>query len=99
MRAGGEATRMSSTVPIDDWERVRDELGRFGSEASVTEREDAVRVEFDRAHVEVTRGGRVSTGAALHDFSTAGGVALVFDHEAGELRVRGDTVEYRFERP
>lgn len=90
---------MATTVPLDEWERVVEQLRRFGDEGAVTDREDVVRVEFERAYLEVTRGGRVSAGMPLHDFSTGGGVALVFDHDADELRVRGDTVEYRFERP
>lgn len=90
---------MATTVPLDEWERVVEQLRRFGDEGAVTDREDVVSVEFERAYLEVTRGGHVSAGMPLHDFSTGGGVALVFDHETDELRVRGDTVEYRFERP
>lgn len=90
---------MAKTVPIDEWERVAEQLRRFGDEGSVTEREDALRVGAGDGYVEVTRGGRISTAGPRHDFSTGGGVALVFDHEAGELRVRADTVEYTFERP
>lgn len=75
------------------------ELREFADGGTVTESEDDLRVEFDSAHVSVTRDGRVETGTSLHDFSTADAVAVEFDHEAGVFHVRGEHTTYRFERP
>lgn len=91
---------MSTTVPIDEWDRMATELRTFaGEEGRVEESEDGLRVDFGSAHVSLGRDGRVETGMPLHDFATADAVAVEFDHEAGVFHVRGEHTTYRFERP
>ncbi|MFB6173629.1 MAG: hypothetical protein ABEI39_03215 [Halobacteriales archaeon] len=79
---------------------VRQALERFASTDAVSERDGALVADFRGVtHVTVHPDGRVETGMPLHEFSGAPD-ALVFDHDAGELRVeRGDDVSYTFRRP
>ena len=86
-------------VSPEEWDRVVSELRRFADGREVTVEDDRARVDFGSAHVEIGRDGHVDTGMALHDFESAAAVDLVFDHEAGELHVRGEGVEYTFRRP
>ncbi|QPV62273.1 hypothetical protein I7X12_16235 [Halosimplex litoreum] len=92
----------SDTESVDpaDGEAVRRALERFAGPSAVSERDDGSLVADFRGttHVTVHPGGRVETGMPLHEFS---GVAerLVFDYDAGELRVERDGVTYTFRRP
>lgn len=95
---GDEELGMES-VSLEEWDLVISELRRFAGSREVTVEDGRARVDFGSAHVEVDRDGRVDTGMPLHEFESAAAVELVFDHEAGELHVRGEDVEYTFRRP
>ena len=86
-------------IPLSDWDRVADGLRTFAAGAPVTETDEGLRVAFRSAHVEVTRDGRVEAGMPLHDLAAGDATAVAFDHDAGELHVRGAGVEYTFRRP
>jgi hypothetical protein len=91
---------MSTTVPLEEWDRLTTELREFADgEGTVEESDEEIRVDFGSAQVALTREGRVETGMPLHDFATADAVAIEFDHDAGEFHVRGEHATYRFERP
>ena len=96
--AGNEGSGMES-VSLDEWDLVISELRRFAGSREVTVEDGRARVDFGSAHVEIDRDGRVDTGMPLHEFESAAAVELVFDHDAGELIVRGEGVEYTFRRP
>jgi len=92
----------SDTESVDpaDGEAVRHALERFAGSSAVSERGDGSLVADFRGstHVTVRPDGTVETGMPLHEFS---GVPdrLVFDHDAGDLRVERDGVSYTFRRP
>ena len=94
---------MTERIRVAEWDRVVDELRRFGRRGTVTVDDDRVRVEFGSAQIEVTRDGQVVTGMPLHDFERSGDVVLVVDHDAGELTVESESGDedghYTFRRP
>ncbi|SDJ94678.1 hypothetical protein [Natronorubrum texcoconense] len=90
---------MATRVRLDDWEAAVDELRRFGKPGEVTTGDDWIRLDFGSAQVEVTQGGRVSTGMALHEFEREGEVELLVDHDEGTLAIETDDVGYTFRRP
>ena len=100
-----ERTDDGTAVDPADTDAVGRHLERFAGANAVTEREDGAVVADFRGvtHVTVHPDGRLETGMPLHAF--AGRVdRLVFDHDAGELRVErtgedGDGVTYTFRRP
>jgi hypothetical protein len=85
--------------PADTGE-LRHNLERFaGTDAVSADGDGAVVADFRGVtHVTVHPDGRVETGMPLHEFA---GVAdrLVFDHDAGELRVEREDTSYTFRRP
>ncbi|WP_436932097.1 hypothetical protein [Halosimplex halobium] len=92
----------SHAAAVDPTERaaVRDHLERFAGADAVSERDDGAVVAQFRGvtHVTVRPDGRVETGMPLHEFAGRPD-RLVFDHDAGELRVERDGVSYTFRRP
>jgi hypothetical protein len=86
-------------IPLSAFDRVTEELRAFADGAPLTETDDAVRVAFENARVEVTRDGRVEAGMPLHDLAAVDATAVAVDHEAGELRVRAEGVAYTIRRP
>jgi len=96
-------TDPDDTQRVDPTDRVavRRALERFAGTDAVSERGDGGLVAQFRGvtHVTVHDDGRVETGMPLHEFAGTPDL-LVFDHEAGELRVeRDDDVTYTFRRP
>ena len=86
-------------VDPTDTDAVRQNLERFAGADRVTERDGALVADFRGVtHVTVRPDGRIETGMPLHEFA---GVAdrLVFDHDAGELRVEREGTDYTFRRP
>lgn len=90
---------MATRIPLDEWDQVVEELTEFGDPGEATVDDDRVRVDFESAHVEVTREGQIHTGMPLHDFERTGGADLVIDHDSGELTIESDDVAYTFRRP
>lgn len=87
-------------VAVADWESVIEQLRRFGEPGTVEVEADRVAVSVGGASVTVTRDGRVETGMPLHGFRLEETETVEFDHDAGQLRVRGsDGLVYEFRRP
>jgi hypothetical protein len=90
----------TESVDPADSVAVRRALEHFAGAELVSERDDgSLVVDFrGTTHVTVYPSGRIETGMPLHEFA---GVPerLVFDHDAGELRVERDGVAYTFRRP
>ena len=87
-------------VPLSDWGAVEDNLRRFARSGTVDVDDDRITASVGRAHVAVTRTGRVETGMPLHEFTKADVESLRFDHEAGRLEIRDeDGLTYEFRRP
>ncbi|MBX0294499.1 hypothetical protein [Haloarcula nitratireducens] len=93
-----------TTVDPTDREALQRHLERFAGAGEVTEADDgALSAEFGQStYVTIGPDGRVDSGMPLHAFD-APADTLVFDHDAGELRVEfGDgeaAVSYTFRRP
>jgi len=83
-------------VPLAEFDRVVAALERFAGDVAVED--GCARASMGSATLELCRDGRVAGAMPLHEFE--GGVeTVVFDHDAGELRVEGDGVDYTFRRP
>ena len=88
-----------TAVDPTDTAAVREHLERFAGADSVSERDGAVVADFRGVtHVTVHPDGRIETGMPLHEFA-GDAHRLVFDHDAGELRVERDGTDYTFRRP
>jgi len=88
-----------TAVDPTDTDAVRQNLERFAGADRVTERDGAVVADFRGVtHVTVHPDGRIETGMPLHEFAGEAD-RLVFDHDAGELRVERDGADYTFRRP
>lgn len=91
--------RVSPRVKLSEWDRLTEQLHRFGQSGDVTADAEVIRVEFGSAEIEVSRDGRLRTGMPLHEFAQDDTVAVVVDHDAGTLTVESDAVSYTFRRP
>jgi hypothetical protein len=85
-------------VPLDEWNRLRDVLGRFCSDGVETDG-DRLTCGFGVATFTVDRAGDVEAGMPLHGFATSGVEAVGVDDEAGELLVETGETRYVFRRP
>lgn len=90
---------MAPRIQLSEWDRLVEELRRFGQAGTVTTADDRIHIDFGSAHVEVSRDGTLRTGMPLHDFAYDEAVTVVVDHDAGTLTVDADTVSYTFRRP
>ncbi|MFB6139521.1 MAG: hypothetical protein ABEJ26_03695 [Halosimplex sp.] len=89
----------AATVDPTDRDAVRRELVRFAGPDAVSGRDDGALVASGVTHVAVRPDGRVEAGMPLHEFAGAPD-RLVFDHDAGEVRVAAEGgVSYAFRRP
>ena len=88
-----------TAVDPTDTAAVREHLERFAGADRVSERDGAVVADFRGVtHVTVHPDRRIETGMPLHEFA-GDADRLVFDHDAGELRVERDGTDYTFRRP
>lgn len=90
---------MPSRVKLDEWEKLVEQMRRFGRSGDVSTDEGRVRVDFGSAEIEVSQDGTLKTGMPLHDFAHDDTVEVVVDHASGTLTVESDTVSYTFRRP
>lgn len=89
---------MTERLRFDDWDRIVDELEQFGA-PTVTAGDGTVRLEFEAAHLAVSRDGRFDAGMPLHAVDGAGAEAVLVDHGADTVTFEGASVEYTFRRP
>lgn len=90
---------MTERLQLADWNAVTEELRRFGEAGDVTANEDAIRIDFGSAFIELGRDGYVKSGMALHDFESDEVAAVVVDHDEGSLAIESEPVSYTFRRP
>lgn len=89
---------MPDQLRFDDWDRIVDEFERFGAR-SVTTGSERVRLEFERAHVSVSRDGQFEAGMALHAVDGQTAETVTIDHEGETITFVGPSFEYTFRRP
>ena len=88
-----------TAVDPTDTDAVRRNLERFAGADRVSERDGAIVADFRGVtHVTIHPDGRIETGMPLHEFAGEAD-RLVFDHDAGELRVERGETDYTFRRP
>lgn len=84
-------------IPIEEWDRVVAALEDFGA-PRVRTTDEEIRLEFDRAHLAVGRGGAVDAGMPLHATeATAEWVEI--DPEADTVTLGAPALSYTFRRP
>jgi hypothetical protein len=89
---------MPVRLQFDDWDRIVEELERFGAPELSTD-EDTVRLEFDVAHIAVSRDGDFDAGMPLHGVDGDTAESLVVDHDADSITLQGESFSYTFRRP
>ncbi|WP_324757529.1 hypothetical protein [Haloarcula montana] len=88
-----------TAVDPTDSATVRDHLSRFAGVDVERDDDGTLRATFGRStFVAVAPDGTVTTGMPLHGFDGPA-ERLIFDHEAGALRIEADGVSYTFRRP
>ncbi|WP_435159339.1 hypothetical protein [Haladaptatus sp. DFWS20] len=87
---------MATRVPISDWDAIADNLHRFAPNVDTHDAKLIARMGV--ARFTISRDGHVTAGMPLHDFDGRAD-ALVFDHNAGAIRIERAGVTYVFRRP
>lgn len=90
---------MSHRVKLSEWEKLTEQMRRFGQGGDVTIGDDRIHIDFGSAEIEVLRDGKLKTGMPLHEFMHDDTVGVVVDHDSGTLTVESDTVSYTFRKP
>lgn len=90
---------MTTEIQLTDWEALTTELKQFGATGDVASDDDRIRVDFESAYIEVTKGGIISTGMPLHNLECDGDITIIIDHENGSFTVETDDLDYMFRRP
>ncbi|WP_458187731.1 hypothetical protein [Haladaptatus sp. NG-WS-4] len=83
-------------VPLTEWDEVESHLRRFAGDVDASDSKLVTRMGV--ARFAVTRDGRVTAGMPLHDFDGRAD-SLVFDHDAGAIRIERAGSTYVFRRP
>lgn len=91
--------RVSHRIKLNEWERLTEQMRRFGQAGEVTIDDGRVHIDFGSSEIEVSQDGKLKTGMPLHDFAHDDTVEIVVDHDSGTLTVESDTVSYTFRRP
>jgi len=89
---------MAKRLQVEDWDRIVTALERFDAPETQVD-EDTVRLEFDSAHLTVSRDGQFTAGMPLHEVDGQHADTVVVDHEAGAVTLTGESVEYTFRSP
>jgi hypothetical protein len=89
---------MAERLHIDDWDRIAEELERFGA-PTVSVGADTVRLEFDIAHLAVSRDGEFDAGMPLHGVEGETAESVVVDHENDAITLDSASFSYTFRRP
>lgn len=87
---------MATRVPVSDWDAIADNIHRFAPNVNVHDTKIIARMGV--ARFSISRDGHVTAGMPLHDFDGRAD-SLVFDHDAGAIRIERAGVTYVFRRP
>ncbi len=87
---------MAERVPIDNWGAIETNLRRFAPD--VDEHGSKLVARMGVARFTVTRDGHVTAGMPFHEFDGRADW-VVFDHDAGAIRIERAGVTYVFRKP
>jgi hypothetical protein len=87
---------MAERVPIADWGAIETNLRRFAPD--VDDHGPKLVARMGVARFTVARDGHVTAGMPLHEFAGHAD-SVVFDHDAGVIRIERAGLTYVFRRP